>query len=160
MRRIRQSVVIAVLGAIALFVLDAPANAAITSYAIVQEDGSLRVRGKIIYLFGIYIPDTGRHCRFTFRPPTCGSRAAVALQQRIQGFVSCHRTARYRDGSLEAVCYANGSRRRGGIDLGVWLIRRGWALAAPYAPFEYHAAEKIARSRGKGLWGFSADSVR
>ncbi len=160
MPRLQRAILFPFVSILTLFAPIEAANAVITSYAIVQEDGSLRVRGKTIYLFGVYIPETGRHCRFSLRPPTCGSRAAVALQQRIQGFVSCHQTARYRDGSLEAVCYANRSRHRDGIDLGAWLIRQGWAVATPDAPFEYHTVERIARSRGKGLWGFSADSVR
>ena len=32
-------------------------------------------------------------------------------------------------------------------------------LAAPYAPFEYHALQRIAESRGMGVWGFDVDVV-
>jgi hypothetical protein len=31
-------------------------------------------------------------------------------------------------------------------------------LALPYAPFEYHALEKIASKRELGVWGYPADS--
>src|SRR5688572_8600363 len=48
--------------------------AEIVSYAIVQDDGSLRVRGKTIRLFGIYMPRTERNCRSDFSPPLCGNR--------------------------------------------------------------------------------------
>ena len=145
---------------ISLFSVIEPARAAITSYAIVQDDAALKIRGKIIYLHGIYVPDNGHHCRFTLRPPTCGSRAAIALKQRIRGFVSCYEIVRFRDGSLEAVCYTERTRFRDGVDLGAWLIRQGLAVATPDASFQYHTAERIARSRGRGMWGFSADSIR
>jgi endonuclease YncB( thermonuclease family) len=44
-----------------------------------------------------------------------------------------------------------------GEDLSAYLIQRGWALAAPYAPFEYHTFEKSARHWGKGIWGYAVD---
>ncbi len=65
------------------------------------------------------------------------------------------------DGSVEAVCVVDGdSILAPDVDLGAWMIERGWAVATPEAPFEYAVLEKIARSRGVGLWGFQADTVR
>jgi len=132
----------------------------IVSYAIVQDDGSLRVQGKTIHLSGIYIPEAARVCRGDFRLPLCGSRAANALELRIQGFVRCRPQAELEDGSLSAVCSVAGtSVLDPPVDLGAWLIEQGLAVATPEAPFEYHTLERIARSRGRGVWGFPVDNI-
>ena len=130
------------------------AEADIVSYAIIQDDGSLRVRGRTIRLYGIHIPQTGRVCRTSIRPVRCGSEAVLALHFRIQGFVRCKPVTRYRDRSISAVCYVDG---RGSVlepdeDLGAYLLRQGLAVARPEAPFEYVALERIARAQRRGIW--------
>jgi endonuclease YncB( thermonuclease family) len=132
------------------FIVTAKAySAEITSYAIVKEDGTLRLRGRTIRLYGIYIPATDRTCQTFTRPVNCGTRAVLALEFKIgANFVSCEPQWRNDDRSITAVCHVEGE------DLGAYLIERGWALALPDAPFEYVALEKIARSRGIGVWGF------
>ena len=37
---------------------------------------------------------------------------------------------------------------------GIYLIERGWAVAAPGGPFQYRVLENIARERNMGVWGF------
>lgn len=123
----------------------------ITSYAFVQRDGTLRVQGRTIHLYGIHIPATGEACRTFERPVRCSSRAALALEFKIHGFVRCTPVERRPDGSLTAVCRADGT------DLSAYLLERGWALALPDAPFEYVALERIARERGVGLWGLPVE---
>lgn len=138
------------LAAVVFLVLFACASPAadISSYAIVEDDGSLRVQGRDIRLFGIHIPRTDEACRFNVRPVQCASRAALALEFKIQGFVRCTPKSRDPDGTLRALC------RTDGEDLSAYLLERGWALALPDAPFEYQALERIARHRGVGVWGF------
>lgn len=132
----------------------------IVSYAIVQNDGSLRVQGKTIRLFGVYMPPTGRGCRSDFRPPLCGNRAVRALKVKIQGFVRCDPQAELADRSLSAVCYVDGnSIADPPVDLGAWLIEQGLAVAAPGAPFEYQTLERIAQVNRRGLWGFPVDQI-
>jgi endonuclease YncB( thermonuclease family) len=127
-------------------------NGAVSSYAFVNDDGSLRISGRTYRLHGIHIPPSGRTCRADERPAKCGSRAALALDFRIDGdFVRCEPLARRDDGTISAVCSA------GGVDLAAYLLERGWALALPDAPFEYQALERIARHRGIGVWGFPID---
>lgn len=139
----------------------AAAPGEIVSYAIVQDDASLRVQGKTIRLFGTYIPGTSRICRRDFRPAKCGTRAANALEIKIQGFVRCTPVARLRDGSLSAICTVeDGSILDPPVDLGAWLIELGLAVATPDAPFEYVVLERIARANGRGVWGFQVDSIR
>lgn len=127
----------------------------IVSYAFVQDDATLKVRGKIIHLYGIHVPETERTCRTFIRPVQCASRAALALDFKIgAGFVRCETVHTNADGSLTAVCHADEE------DLSAYLISRGWAVALPDAPFEYKTLEKIARNKGLGVWGFQADVIR
>lgn len=131
----------------------------IVGAARVYSDGSLRVGVRWVRLFGVYIPPTERTCDVVLRPTSCGSRAAMALNLKIQGFVRCLPVGENVDGSVSAVCYVRGTFRSIGDDLGAFLLMRGLALASPDAPFEYMAMERIARARGLGVWGFPADSI-
>jgi endonuclease YncB( thermonuclease family) len=129
------------------------------SYALVQPDATLKVAGRHVRLWGIYIPDTGKYCLSRQRPVFCGSRAAAALQDRIQEFVTCW--PRYQRGqTVVATCRVGYNTFNAGEDLAAYLLRNGWAAAAPGAPFEYVLLERIARSRGFGIWGFRVDSIR
>jgi endonuclease YncB( thermonuclease family) len=144
----------------ALCLAGAPAAADIESYAIVQDDASLQIRGKTIRLFGVHVPTDATQCRTNIRPARCASRAALALDFKIQGFVHCREVRENPDGSIDAFCSVNHSRFSDGEDLGAYLIGHGLALALPDAPFAYHAQEKIARANGRGVWGFQVDSTR
>ncbi len=138
--------------AIALGSVTAAAAPEIVSYAIVQDDGSLRVQGRTIRLFAVHIPPSERICRTFIRPVRCAPRAALALDFRIAArFVRCQRAGADRDGSLLVVCRVDGQ------DLGAYLIAQGLALARPEAPFSYIALERIARARHLGFWGFPAE---
>ena len=147
--------------ALALLLAASAALADAGHLAFVQADGTLRVNQKTVRLFGIHVPDTGRNCETKLQPAHCGSRAALALERRIQGMVYCDAVSRNRDRSLNAVCRvdARGSHRGKREDLAAFLLREGWAVALPGAPFEYVTLERIARERGRGVWGFQADSI-
>ncbi len=125
------------------------AGAGIKGYAFVQDDGTLRVRGKTIQLSGVHIPDTARTCRRTERPVKCASRAALALDFKVgTSFVECVAETARSSRPLIATCYVDDT------DLSAYLLKLGWAVALPDAPVEYVALEKIARSRKLGVWGF------
>ncbi|QBQ55393.1 thermonuclease family protein [Nitrosococcus wardiae] len=136
------------------------AVADITGYALVQDDGSLKVGRRTIHLYGIYIPQTPVTCRSFLQPRRCAPRAALALDFKIQGFVHCKEREIYQDGSINAVCHADYTSVSMGIDLAAYLLEQGWAVALPDAPFEYHVLEKIARHKGFGIWGFSEMIIR
>ena len=131
----------------------------ISSYVRVNDDSSLRIKNKTVHLHGIHIPATNRSCRTTSIPPVCGSRAAVALDFKIDGFVRCELLQRNPDGSYMGHCRVNVSSFDEGDDLSAYLLERGWAVALPNAPIEYQTLEKIARSRGIGVWGIPVDRV-
>lgn len=135
--------------------LQASANDEISSFAFVQRDGSLRIDGRLVYLYGIYIPPTDDSCTTFLRPVRCNSRAALALEFKISGdFVRCLPRVVNADGSLVASCTS------GEDDLSEWMLKKGWAIARPDAPFSYEALEKIARARGLGIWGIPVEMPR
>lgn len=138
-----------------LLPLPALANDEVSSYAFVQEDGSLKISGDIYRLYGVYIPPTAQICYEFTRPVQCNTRAALALDFKIGAeFVRCRSQGRNADGSISGYCTARGE------DLSAFMLQRGWAVALPDAPFEYAALEKIARSRGLGVWGTPIDNIR
>ena len=147
-------------GAAALLVLLAlasgPATADVGERAKVQDDGTLRVNGKTVHLFGIYIPTSQYTCRSSIRPIRCAPRAVLQLDFLIRGFVYCDEVQRFRDRSIAAVCRTGPDR----LDLAARLLDQGWAVALPGAPFEYIALERFAQSNRRGFWGFQADSIR
>lgn len=131
------------------------AQSDISSFAFVQDDGTLKVSGTLIHLYGIYIPPTDKTCYTFVRPMPCGTRASLALDFKLGGdFVHCIERARRPDGSITASC------KLGDEDLSAWMLQKGWAVALPDAPFEYAALEKIARARGFGIWGMPVDAIR
>ena len=85
------------------------AAAAVTGYALVQQDGSLRISGRTVRLFGIYIPPTNRHCRTFIRPAKCAPRAVLELDFQLRGFARCERVRRNADASIDAVCRIKGT---------------------------------------------------
>ena len=124
-------------------------------YVFVNDDASLRLRGKTVHLYGIYVPPTDDSCRSFQRPVVCAPRAALALEFNIGShFVGCDIQAKNPDGSLVGLCRADEQ------DLSAQLLQQGWAVARPDAPFEYHTLEKLARSRGIGIWGLPIDRLR
>ena len=131
----------------------------ISSSAIVNNDGSLRIKGKTVSLYGIYIPETNQTCKTYRIPPACGSRAAVALDFKISGFVRCEVMSEHNKRSVVGRCRVNASKFDDGDDLSAYLLQKGWAVALPDAPFEYQTLEKIARTRGFGVWGMPVDRI-
>lgn len=128
------------------------ADAEISSYAFVRDDGALQIAGQLVYLYGIYIPPTDQTCYTFIRPLRCSSRAALALDFKISGdFVRCQTRFANPDGSLVASCTS------GEDDLSEWMLQKGWAVALPDAPFAYAAMEKIAQARGLGIWGIPVE---
>ena len=130
----------------------------ISSYAFINDDGTLRIKRKTIHLYGIHIPKTSNNCRTNQSPIVCGSRASLALEFKVKGFVRCEIIEKNYDRSLIGWCRVNASQINEGEDLSAYLLERGWAAALPDAPVEYQVLEKIARSRGFGMWGIQIDS--
>jgi endonuclease YncB( thermonuclease family) len=119
----------------------------ISSYAFVNNDATIRMKGRIYRLFGLYIPSTPNVCQQFTLPPECASQASLSLQFRIgPHFVHCRTVADYPDRTFGAFCDVEGA------DLGAYMVNEGWALALPEGPVEYTLMERIARARGFGVW--------
>lgn len=129
--------------------------------AIVRDDGTLSIGGTVVRLFGIYLPQLERSCRTSIRPPVCAPKAVLVLENKVRGFVRCEIVRRGADGVLEGIC---GQRGRDSFapreDLAAFLVQEGFALAAPEAPPEYRALERLAESRELGLWGNQFVNIR
>jgi endonuclease YncB( thermonuclease family) len=121
--------------------------------AIVQADGSLRIGGETVRLFGAYFPEYTRTCTTFVRPPRCGNKSVLVLDNLVTGFVRCEIVRQY--GSvLEGICTQPGNDLFGEPeDRGAQLILEGWALTTPDAPPNYRQLEALAQSRDAGLWG-------
>jgi endonuclease YncB( thermonuclease family) len=140
-----------VIGAILCLAPAETMAAEVSSYAFVQEDGSIRIKGRTYRLDGIHIPATDQTCRTFERPVKCSSQAALALDFKIgANFVRCVPRATNDDGSFKAYC-----TNSNGVDLAAYLLERGWAVALTGAPIEYTTLEKIARNKNLGVWGFA-----
>jgi endonuclease YncB( thermonuclease family) len=119
----------------------------ISSYAFVNDDGSIRIKNRTFRLVGIYVPRTAYTCQRFTQPVNCASQTKIALEFKIGSkFVHCIGDGRNADGSYPAFCDVEG------YDLGTYLIEQGFGIALPDAPFEYLMIERIARSRGMGVW--------
>ena len=119
----------------------------VSSYAFVNDDGTIRIKNRTFRLFGLYIPRTAYTCqRFTL-PNNCASQTRLALEFKIGSkFVHCLADGQYGDGTYPAYCDVEG------YDLGTYLIEQGFGVVLPDAPLEYMLIERIARSRGVGVW--------
>jgi hypothetical protein len=137
----------------------AAAADAIVGHALVRSDGSLLIKNRVVVLFGVYQPPSERECRDWDNPVRCDSRTVLALDFNVRGFVTCYPKGEDEERRIHAICYVGRTGLDSGTDLGASLIQGGWALALPNAPFEYHAMERIAQTRGLGLWGNLVDSV-
>ena len=121
--------------------------------AFVDDAGALHIRQRTVHLWGILVPATREQCLTYVRPPECGPRAALTLQEGISGFVRCRIIARNEDNSVEAQCFSGYGNFDDGVDLAAYLLNRGWALAAPGGPPDYQILESVARHNELGLWG-------
>ncbi len=154
----------AVLGLLASLVAVASGAAiarTIEGPATVRSDGTIRIHGDIIRLFGIWLPRTGRTCSTLLSPTFCAPASVVFLHERVRGFLICEVVRARDDGTVEAYC---GMRARRLFepreDLGAMLVAEGWAVARSDAPAEYHALQRIAESQEVGIWGKKVFQVR
>lgn len=144
----------ALLVCIAVFVTPPVFAESMSSYVSVNDDASLNMRGRTIVLAGIYVPKTDEGC-IDEAGADCRTRAAAALEFKIQGFVHCMSLRSLGRGTLTGTCYVDRTSFNPGIDLAAYLVESGWAMATPDAPYEYHALQRLAEVQLKGIWGSS-----
>ncbi len=148
----------AVLSASAVWLLAvaaAPAAGArtLSGLARVTDAGTLIVDGHEVALAGIDVPTFDRVCRRSLRPVRCGPPAVLILDDLVSGFVKCAPVGRRRSGIIEAQCTVAARRLLDErVDLAAELLRQGWAFAREDAPGFYRSLERLARTRGIGIW--------
>lgn len=122
--------------------------------AAVIDGDTLNVSGTEVRLSGIDAPELDQRCSTSgdvlnenSDTYPCGMEAAAALADRIgDDPVICDEPASGSQKPVVAVCWLNDE------DLGVWLVRSGWARAYPLSISPYTLAEKEAQAALRGIW--------
>ena len=120
----------------------------LTGVASVIDGDTIEVHGVRIRLFGIDAPESSQLCRDADgRDYRCGQVAALALADKIgRSPVECDDRGRDRYGRTIAVC------RSGSIDLNLWLVSTGNAVAYRRYAADYVDDEADARVHRRGVW--------
>ncbi len=151
----RRSAAVALLAVCLAFApAPAPADArTLSGLARVTDAGTLILDGQEVALAGVDIPTFDRVCRRSLRPVRCGPTAVLILDDLVTGFVQCEPVGRRRSGMIDAQCTVAAKRLLDErIDLAAELLRNGWAFARDDAPGLYRSLERLARTRGVGIW--------
>ena len=139
--------------AAAIALISCPSFAAdITGKAKADSAGTIFLAKQKLRLFGVNAPGKRQFC-----PDTnggvfeCGAMGAKYLKDVLKGAeVSCDIVKRGNDDTLaEVQCSADGQ------DLGLTVIRAGFAQAIPGAVDAYDTAQIDAFKAGEGLWAFN-----
>jgi endonuclease YncB( thermonuclease family) len=129
----------------------AGAASEIAGQASVIDGDTLDIHGIRLRLYGIDAPEGRQLCQdATGRDYRCGQRAANLLADKIgRQTVRCDPRDTDRYGRTVAVC------RAGGVDLGGWLVRAGWAVAYERYSKNYVADQDDADAARRGIWAGS-----
>lgn len=114
----------------------------------IREGDNVLIGKTRIRLAGIDAPGPDQLCLNTKGDRwTCGiaARDALALHTASKSW-TCHVQRVDKAGRSIAKCEVDGE------DVGQWMVKNGWALAAPQTSHAYDADEKAARSAKLGLW--------
>lgn len=118
--------------------------------ASVIDGDTLELHGLRIRLAAVDAPEARQSCRRDGRAWACGRHAAFALADLIDDrTVTCRWRTMDRYRRPVARCAV------GGVDLGGWLVEKGWALAYRRYGTDYVTQEATARAARRGLWAGS-----
>ena len=124
------------------------ADTEITGTATVIDGDTLEIHGQRIRLHGIDAPESGQSCKNSDgQAYRCGQQAALALSDRIgRSPVTCVRRDTDRYGRIIAVCH------QGALDLNLWMVANGHALAYRRYSTDYVPQEELAKHHKRGMW--------
>ena len=117
---------------------------------IIDAD-TIELDGAKVRLNGIDAPEMGQKCEdINSKMYSCGVYARDALQALIatmsQAIVQCHYTDKDFYGRFIGECSI------GQININMWLVENGWALAYRKYSKKYVENENIAKSNRVGMW--------
>lgn len=126
----------------------APATANILAGPATVVDGdTIDMTGTRIRIIGIDAPESAQQCSREGQTWDCGREATASLHEIIAGGpLECTAQGTDRYGRTLASC------RNAVFDLGHEMVRRGLAIPAFDAPYEYAEARDLARQLRFGLW--------
>ncbi len=121
----------------------------ITGQASIVDGDTLDIHGQRIRLFGVDALESSQLCMNPDgRTWHCGAAAANRVSEFVgRRPVTCQPRDTDRYGRTVAVC------KVGGIDVGLWAVQNGWALAFRRYSKDYVAAEDYARRNRLGVHG-------
>ena len=117
--------------------------------ARVIDGDTIEIARERVRLWGIDAPESGQTCTDAVKQRyLCGSKAAFALADFVgEATVRCEPLNRDQYRRMVARCFARGE------DLGVFLVRSGWALDWPrFSKGQYTEYQKTARNENRGIW--------
>lgn len=120
----------------------------IKGQASVIDGDSIEIEGRRIRLHGIDAPDGRQSCKDAAgKSYPCGQRAASALADKITSrTIRCNPKSTDSSGSKVAVCWLDN------VNLNIWMVSQGWAIADRSGSANYMPWENEARKAKRGLW--------
>ena len=131
---------------IAVSTLAHAANEWIGRASVIDAD-TIEIHGTRIRIYGIDAIEARQRCQHNGQDWNCAKDSAFALDDYLKGkVVTCNKSGRDSWKRKVARCTV------GGEDLGMWLVRSGWALDFErYSKGEYDAAEREAATAKRGI---------
>ena len=125
----------------------APKQSGISGKPRVIDGDTIEIAGKKFRLHGIDAPEAKQTCTVNGQPWRCGWEATNALAfETAYQWARCDQKDVDRYGRIIAVCYV------GPYDLGVRMVRAGWALAYRKYSMDYVDEEANAKADMVGMW--------
>lgn len=132
---------------VALMAVVVAASPPVAGRASVVDGDTIDIHGQRIRIYGVDAPESAQTCRLNGKPWRCGQQAANALADRLRNVVVwCRTRGRDHYGRTLATCYGDKT------DVGAWMVRNGWALAAVRYSSEYVEEEREAQASRIGIW--------
>jgi endonuclease YncB( thermonuclease family) len=116
--------------------------------ASVIDGDTIEIDGRRIHLHGIDAPDGRQSCKNAAgKSYPCGKRAASALADKIKSrTIRCNPKSTDSSGNKVAVCWLDN------VNLNIWIVSQGWAIADRDGAANYMPWEDEARKAKRGLW--------
>ena len=124
-----------------------PSMEMLTGKPRVTDGDSLRIGKTRIRLYGIDAPERMQTCGAKKSKWRCGWESTNALANLVTNhWVTCYKKDIDRYGRLVATCTV------GSVDVNLYMVENGWAMAYRRYSSDYVDAEEIAKKHKKGIW--------